>query len=180
MKKIHPEFAFQSRELGAQIDDTLGDPPDRSNYARVIKSLLGEYADGSEYDDVNLLSFALADYLRFDDPAGLLAQCEHYDKGDASKILSMVSCADEGANKALLAVGRSNPELTRKAIVTAFLFKNQKRWSAEDNSLEALQKSEDGEVEDGQQEDGRDDDSDQLIPGADFEQLFDTRGDENG
>lgn len=170
MKKIHPEFAFQSRELGAQIDDTLGDPPDHKNYARVIKSLLGEYAAGSEFDDVNLLSFALADYLKFDDPAGLLAQCEHYNKGDASKILSMVSCADADANKALLAVSQSNPELTRKAIVTAFLFKNQKRWTAEDSSLDALQKSEEGE----------DEDEDQLIPGEDFEQLFDTRGDENG
>ncbi len=33
-KNIHDEFAYQSRELGAQIEDTLGDPPDRKNYAR--------------------------------------------------------------------------------------------------------------------------------------------------
>ena len=72
----------------------------------------------------------------------------------------------------IVAVGKSNPELTRKAIVTAFLFKNQKRWTAEDSSLDALQKSEEGEDED--------EDEDQLIPGEDFEQLFDTRGDENG
>ena len=44
MKNIHPEFAYQSRELGIQIEDTLGDPPDRKNYANVVKSLLGEYA----------------------------------------------------------------------------------------------------------------------------------------
>lgn len=169
MKKIHPEFAFQSRELGAQIEDTLGEPPNRKNYAKVIKSLIGEYANGSEIDDVNLLSFALADYIRFDDPAGLLAQCEHYDKGDASKILSMVSCIDDDASKALTAVCTSNPELARKAVITAFLFKNQKRWTDEDHSLEALQKDEGGE----------DEDEDQLAPGHDFEQLFDSRGDEN-
>jgi len=170
MKKIHPEFAFQSRELGAQIEDTLGEPPDRKNYAKVIKSLIGEYANGSEIDDVNLLSFALVDYVRFDDPAGLLAHSENYDKGDASKVLSMVSCADAGASKALMTVGNSNPELARKAIITAFLFKNQKRWTDEDHTLEALQKDEDGDV---------DDDEDQLMPGQDFENLFDSRGDEN-
>jgi len=169
MKKIHPEFAYQSRELGAQIEDTLGEPPDRKNYAKVIKSLIGEYANGSEIDDVNLLSFALADYIRFDDPAGLLAQCEHYDKGDASKMLSMVSCADADASKALAAVCNNNPDLARKAIITAFLFKNQKRWLDEDHSLEALQKDEGDD----------DEDEDQLTPGQDFEQLFDSRGDEN-
>lgn len=169
MKKIHPEFAFQSRELGVQIEDTLGEPPDRRNYAKVIKSLIGEYANGSEIDDVNLLSFALVDHVRFDDPAGLLAQCEYYDKGDASKMLSMVSCVDENAGKALIAVCTNNPELARKAIITAFLFKNQKRWTEEDHSLEALQKDEGGD----------DDDEDQLTPGQDFENLFDSRGDEN-
>jgi len=166
MKNIHPEFAFQSRELGAQIEDTLGEPPDRKNYARVIKSLIGEYAKGSEIDDVNLLSFALAGHIRFDDPAGLLAQCEHYDKGDASKMLSMVSCADADANKALIAVCTNTPELARKAILTAFLFKNTKRWSQENHALEELQKEEDG---------GDDEDEDQLTPGHDFEQLFDSR-----
>ncbi len=47
MKNIHPEFAYQSRELGIQIEDTLGDPPDRKNYAKVIKSLIGEFANGT-------------------------------------------------------------------------------------------------------------------------------------
>ena len=36
-----------------------------------------------------------------------------------------------------------NPELARKAIITAFLFKNPKRWTDEDHSLEALQEEED-------------------------------------
>jgi hypothetical protein len=167
---IHDEFAYQSRELGAQIEDTLGDPPDRKNYSRVIQSLLGEFAKGAAIDDVNLLSFALADYLRFDDPAGLLAQCRQYDKGDAAKAMAMVSCADAEAGKALSTVFASNPELARKAVITAFLFKNAKRWTAVDNSLEALQ-----------QEEGGDDieDEDQLTPGHDFEQLFDAREDEN-
>jgi hypothetical protein len=169
MIKIHPEFAYQSRELGVQIEDTLGEPPDRKNYARVIKSLIGEYANGSEIDDVNLLSFALADHIRYDDPAGLLAQCEQYDQGDASKISNMVSCVDDEASKALATVCKNNPELARKAILTAFLFKNQKRWAEEDHTLEALQKEEGGE----------DEDEDQLTPEQDFEQLFDSRGDEN-
>lgn len=166
MLKIHPEFAFQSRELGAQIEDTLGEPPDKKNYARVIKSLIDEFAKGFAFDDVNLLSFALADYLRFDDPAALLAQCEHYDKGDASKILSMVSCADADANKALIAVCTNTPDLARKAIITAFLFKNKKRWAQEDQTIDDLQKEEEGVDED---------EEDHLTPEHAFEQLFDTR-----
>lgn len=166
MKNIHHEFAYQSRELGVQIEDTLGEPPDQKSYAKVIKSLIGEFANGSELDDVNLLSFALADYLRFDDPAGLLAQCVHYDKGDASKIFGMVSCADEDAKKALTAVCNNNPELARKAIITSFLFKNPKRWVQEDNSLEALQQEEDGVEEE-----------DDLTPGQDIAQLFDSHDD---
>ena len=170
MKNIHPEFAYQSRELGIQIEDTLGEPPDRRYYAKVIKSLIGEYANGSGIDDVNFLSFALADYLRFDDPAGLLAQSKRYDEGDAAKVVKMVSCNDDEATKALMNVFDNNPELARKAIITAFLFKNIHRWSDEDNSLEALQKDE-----------GKDDEEeeDQFTPGQDIEHLFDSRGDEN-
>ena len=173
-KNIHHEFAFQSRELGAQIEDTLGEPPDRKNYARVIASLIGEYASGREIDDVNLLSFALADYLRFDDPAGLLAQCRQYDKGDAAKTVAMVSCADAEAGKALAAVAAGNPELARKAIITAFLFKNTKRWTAEDNSLDALQE------EDNKAEGHGMEDEDHVEPGQDFMDIFDSRGDGNG
>jgi hypothetical protein len=170
-KNIHHEFAYQSRELGVQIEDTLGEPPDRKNYANVIASLIGEYANGTEIDDVNLLSFALADHLRFDDPAGLLAQCKQYDVGDAAKVITMVSCENAEAAKALAAVAVNNPELARKAIITAFLFKNTKRWAAEDNSLEALQEEESGkEMED----------EDHVEPGQDFVDLFDSRGDGNG
>ena len=170
MKKIHPEFAYQSRELGAQIEDTLGEPPNKKNYANVVKSLIGEYANGVEFDDVNLLSFALADYLRFDDSAGLLAQSENYEGGDAARCFNMVACIDPQANKALTAVFGSNPELARKAIITAFLFKNRKRWSEEDHTLETLQKDENGHD---------DEDEDQLEAGHEVEQLFDSRGDGN-
>ena len=173
MNKIHPEFAFQSRELGAQIDDTLGEPPDRKNYALVVKSLLGEYANGNGIDDVNFLSFALVDRLRFDDPAGLLGQSAQYDEGDAQAVIKMVSLidADAVAGKALSTVAEKNPQLARKAIITAFLFKNHKRWVDDDHSLETLQKDED--------KDEYDEEEDQLAPGQDIENLFDSRGDEN-
>ena len=167
---IHHEFAYQSRELGIQIEDTLGEPPDRKNYASVIKSLIGEYAKGTEIDDVNLLSFALADHLRFDDPAGLLAQCKQYDKGDAAKAVTMVSCADAEASKALATVFANNPELARKAVITAFLFKNTKRWADVDN--EALQEEEESDMDDGE-------DDERGVPSQDVIDLFDTREDGN-
>jgi len=167
---IHHEFAYQSRELGIQIEDMLGEPPDRKNYASVIKSLIGEYAKGTEIDDVNLLSFALADHLCFDDPAGLLAQCKQYDKGDAAKAVAMVSCADAGASKALATVFANNPELARKAVITAFLFKNTKRWADVDN--EALQEEEESDMDDGE-------DDERGVPSQDVIDLFDTREDGN-
>jgi hypothetical protein len=169
MKKIHTEFAYQSRELAIQIEDTLGDPPDRKTCAKVVKSLIDEFARGSEIDDVNLLSFALADHLRFNDPAGLLAQCEQYDRGDTAKVLAMVSCDDDTASRAVITVAKANPQLVRQAILTAFLYKNPKRWSIEDQSLEALQKSEGGD----------EDDEEQLAQGHDIEHLFDANGDKH-
>jgi hypothetical protein len=168
MKKIHPEFAYQSRELGIQIEDTLGDPPDKKYYAKVVKSLIDEFAGGSEIDDVNLLSFALSDYLIFNDKAGLLMQSMQYDEGDVEKVLSMVSCKNEMAGKALVTVALAKPQLARRAIVTAFLFKHPKQWFDEDHSLESLHKSEGGD---------EDEDEDQLAQGHDIEHLFDTNGD---
>lgn len=171
MKNIHPEFAYQSRELGIQIEDTLGEPPDRKHYALVIQSLIDEFANGFAMDDVNLLSFALADRLRFDDPAGLMAQCMRYDDGDAAQTRKLVSCVDDGANKALDTVFASDPDLARKAVITAFLYKNQARWLDEDHSLDALHKAE-GADEDDEEED-------QLTPGHNIDHLFDTHGEEN-
>ena len=118
---------------------------------------------------MNLLSFALVDRMRFDDPAGLLAQSAQYDEGDAQKVVKMVSFIDDEANKAFTTVANKDPELARKAIITAFLYKNQKRWLDEDHSLETLQKEEGDE----------DEDEDQLTSGQDIEHLFDSRGDEN-
>ncbi len=171
-KNIHHEFAYQSRELGVQIEDTLGEPPDRKFYARVISALISEYAKGTGLDDVNMLSFALTDHLRFDDPAGLLAQCKEYDDGDASQTIGMVSCADAEAAKALATVAASNPELARKAILTAFLFKNTKRWMPTEEVAEE-------EEEDDKEEGNGMEDEDQVGPGQDFMDLFDSRGDGN-
>lgn len=175
-KNIHHEFAYQSRELGVQIEDTLGEPPDRKNYANVIKSLIGEFAKGTEIDDVNLLSFALADHLSFDDPAGLLAQCKQYENGDPAKVVTMVSCADAEAARALASISARNPDLARKAIITAFLFKNTKRWTDVDNSLDALQEEEQEKEKGGNEME----DEDHVAPGQDFMDLFDTREDGNG
>ena len=172
MKRIHPEFAYQSRELGIQIEDTLGEPPDRKNYQRVIDSLLGEFANGTEIDDVNLLSFALAEHLQFDDVAGLLVAGQQYEEGDATKVVKMVSTTHSATADALTSVFSSNPELARKAIVTAFLFKNGKRWTDEDHSLDALQAEED-------KENAENEDEDQMAGTEDIEQLFDNRGDDN-
>lgn len=163
MKKIHAEFAYQSRELGIQIEDTLGDPPDRKTYAKVVKSLIDEFANGSEIDDVNLLAFALVDHLRFIDIPGLFSQCEQYDQGDTAKVLSMVACNDDAAGRAVIAVAANRPELARRAIITAFLYKNPKRWSEEDHSLESLQKSDEGD----------DEEEDQLSSGHGIDHLFD-------
>src|ERR1035437_2834620 len=132
MKSIHPEFMYQSRELGIQIDDTLGEPPDRRNYDRVINALIGEFANGLELGDVNLLSFALANHLVFDDAPGVLAEGSQYETGDASKVLKIVSCSNVESGNALATVFVADPELERKAIITAFLYKNPKRWTYED------------------------------------------------
>lgn len=172
MKSIHPEFIYQSRELAIQIEDTLGEPPDRKNYNRVIDALINEFANGFEVDDVNLLSFALANHLVFNDAQGLLAEGRQYDRGDAAKVLQMVSCSNAASGNALAAVSKANPELARKAVITAFLYKNPKRWTDEDHSLDALQQEED-------KENKVEDDEEQFAHGEDIEHLFDTRGDEN-
>jgi len=180
-KKIHQEFAFQSRELGAQIEDTLGEPPDLKRYAAVITSLITEYAKGTEIDDVNLLSFALFSYLSFDDPVGLLAQCKQYDKGDAQKAIAMVSCADADAAKALAAIAAKNPELARKAILTAFLFKNTKRWMPAEDTDEMEQEEERDDLHaDDEKIKESDDNVESGGEGQDVMGLFDVREDKNG
>ena len=172
MKNIHQEFIYQSRELGVQISDTLGEPPDRKRYERVIASLIGEYANGTVIDDVNMLSFALVDHLVFGNTAGLLAEAKNYEEGDAAKVMQMVSCANSSSSDALATVFAADPELTRKAIITAYLFKHPKGWKDEDHSLDALQEEED-------KENDMEDDDEQGTHGENIEHLFDTRGDGN-
>ena len=163
---------YQSRELGVQIDDTLGEPPDRRNYDRVINALIGEFASGFEIGDVNLLSFALANHLVFDDAPGLLAESHQYDAGDAAKVLKMVSCSNVESGNALATVFEADPELMAKKMIAHIDHKNPKRWTDEDHSLDALQEEED-------KENKVEDDDEQVSHGEDIEHLFDTRGDEN-
>lgn len=173
MKNIHPEFHYQARELGFQVSDTLGDPPDRKRYERVIESLLGEYAKGNGIEDVNLLSFALADHLVFGDAKVLLAEAAQYEAGNAEQVMKLVSCTTATAGDALAALYESNPELTRKAVITAFLYKNPMSWKEEDHSLDALQEEEDKENDLENEDDASD------LHGENIKHLFDTRGEGN-
>ena len=78
MKRVHPEFAYQSRELEGQIEGTLGDPPNKKNYQMMVDALVSEYAGGSGIDDVNLMAFALVDKIKFLDAKGLLREAADY------------------------------------------------------------------------------------------------------
>ncbi|RZT04360.1 hypothetical protein SAMN05216319_3858 [Duganella sp. CF402] len=165
MRKVHPEFAYQSRELEGQIEGILGDPPDRKNYQRMVDALVGEYADGGGIEDVNMLAFALVDHIEFNNPKGLLAEAEDYEFGDAARVFAMASCKGDEAARMYEAIGQSMPDLARQAIITAFLHKNPRKWDDDDQSLEQLSANDDGDdIED---EDGASDD---------FAQMFDQDG----
>jgi hypothetical protein len=166
MRKVHPEFAYQSRELEGQIDGILGDPPNRKNYQMMQQALMSEYAEGGGIEDVNMMSFALVDHIRFIDPKGLLAQSVQYDEGDPAKVFAMAAC-DGDAAPMYAAMTENHPELARQAIITAFLFKHPRKWDDDDQSLEQLSKNDDGDDE--HDEDGVTDD---------FAQMFDQDGDE--
>jgi hypothetical protein len=165
MRKVHPEFAYQSRELEGQIEGILGDPPDRKNYKMMVDALVGEYAQGGGIEDVNMLAFALVDHIEFTNPKGLLAEAEDYEFGDAARVFAMAECKGEEAAKMYAAIADSMPDLARQAIITAFLHKNPRKWDDDDQSLEQLSANDDGDdVED---EDGATDD---------FAQMFDQDG----
>ena len=165
MRKVHPEFAYQSRELGGQIDGILGDPPNRKNYDLMLSALMGEYADGGGIEDVNMMSFALVDHITFSDSKGLLKEAGEYDGGEPSKVFAMAAC--EGEAEAMYAAMTDNhPDLARQAIITAFLFKHPRMWEEEDNSFDKLGENDDGD--DREDDDGVSDD---------FAQMFD-QGDE--
>ena len=167
MKKVHPEFAFQSRELEGQIDGTLGDPPNRKNYDMMVQALVSEYANGDGLDDVNMMAFALVDRIRFTDAKGLAREAMDYESDDPAKVFAMANCDVDEQGKAMYAsVCENHPELARQAIVTAYLFKNQARWEDDDQSLEQL----------GRNDEGDDDDLDESAVGDDFSQIFDQEG----
>ena len=168
MRKIHPEFAYQSRELGGQIDGILGDPPNRKNYALMQAALVSEYASGGGIEDVNMMSFALVDHLTFSNPKGLLKEAAEYDGGDASAVFGMAACAGQG--EMYEAITRNHPELARQAIITAFLFKHPRKWEADDQSLDQLAKDDDGE------QSNRDYDDEDGEVTDDFANMFDQDG----
>jgi hypothetical protein len=173
MRKVHPEFAYQSRELGGQIDGILGDPPNRKNYDLMVGALVSEYASGGGIEDVNMMSFALVDHITFSNPKGLLLESAEYDGGDPSKVFAMAAC--EGKGESMYAAMTDNhPELARQAIITAFLFKHPRLWDEDDQSLDQLARDDDGDNEHDEYEghDGHDGDG----VSDDFAQVFDQDG----
>ena len=171
MTRVHPEFAYQSRELDGQIDGILGDPPNKKNYKMMVDALVSEYAGGGGIEDVNMMSFALVDRIAFIDPKGLLKSAAEYESDDPSSVFGMAKCDAEG-EAMYAAITERHPELARQAIITAFLFKNQRKWTDDDQSLEQLSAGDDGEQD--YDEDGHDSDG-----GAtdDFANVFDQDGD---
>jgi hypothetical protein len=166
MKRVHPEFAYQSRELEGQIEGVLGDPPDRKNYQRMVDALVSEYTQGGGLDDVNLMSFALVDRIRFLDPKGLVREAHDYEGGDPAAVFAMAECTGDDGAAMYEAMTREHPKLARKAIITAFLYKNQNRWEDDDQSLDQLAEGEED-----------DDDEEQGAVSDDFIQMFDQDGD---
>jgi hypothetical protein len=162
MRKVHPEFAYQSRELGGQIEGILGDPPNRKNYEQMLQALVAEYASGGGIEDVNMMSFALVDHITFSNPKGLLAESIDYDGGDPARVFAMAACEGE-AGAMYEAMTENHPELARQAIITAFLFKHPRMWDEDDQSLEQL----------GENDDGDDDEHEEGMVSDDFAQMFD-------
>lgn len=169
MKRIDSEFAFQASELEGQIEGILGDPPNHKNYRMMVDALLVEYTKGSFVEDVNLLSFALVDHLRFNDLSGLLSSAKQYESENPAEAIAMVSCDNSPYANMLAAISKTHPDLARQAVIVAFLHKNRKLWLHEDNAPPA------------DEEDDEDDNQDEnAAPSADFVGLFDEKGDGNG
>ncbi len=161
MRRVHPEFAYQSRELGGQIDGILGDPPNRKNYEMMQSALVSEYAAGGGIEDVNMMSFALVDHITFSNTKGLLAEAGEYDGGDPEKVFAMAACEGDAAAM-YAAMTENHPDLARQAIITAFLFKHPRMWDEDDQSFDQLGENDDGD-------DVGDDDG----VSDDFAQMFD-------
>jgi hypothetical protein len=166
MRKVHPEFAYQSRELAAQIDGILGDPPDRKNYQKMLDALMDEYASGGGIEDLNMMAFALVDVIEFSDPKAILADAADYEYGDPSRVFAAASCPEGKPAQMLAALEESHPDLGRQAIVTAFLHKHPRLWDEDDTSLDQLAEGDEGD----------DDDDDDNMVSDDFSQMFDQEG----
>ncbi len=167
MRRVHPEFAYQSRELAGQIEGILGDPPNQKNYDLMVNALIGEYASGAGIEDVNMMSFALVDHIAFSDSKGLLREAAEYEGGDPAKVFDMAACEGE-AEAMYSAIQEHHPDLARQAIITAFLYKNPRLWDEEDHSFDQLGENDDG--------DDADDEHDGSVS-DDFAQMFDKEDD---
>lgn len=167
MRRVHPEFAYQSRELDGQVEGILGDPPNKKNYELMVQALVSEYASGGGIEDVNMMAFALVDHIKFTDPKGLMAETRHYDGGNPEAVFAMAECEGEEAAKMYSEMTTNFPELARQAIITAFLYKHPRQWDEDDQSLEQLSRGDEGE----------DDEEDEMIS-DDFAQMFDQEGDQ--
>ena len=167
MRRVHPEFAYQSRELDGQVEGILGDPPNKKNYELMVQALVSEYASGGGIEDVNMMAFALVDHIKFTDPKGLMAETRNYDSSKPESVFAMAECSGEEACKMYAEMTANFPELARQAIITAFLYKHPRQWDEDDQSLEQLSRGDEGE----------DEDEDEMIS-DDFAQMFDQEGDQ--
>lgn len=144
-KRVDDEFSFQVRELAEQIKGILGDPPNQKNYDMMVKALLAEYRKDDIVEDVNLLSFALVDHLTFDKPGKLLTSAKKYNASHPAEIASSVSCAKHEYSALLEHLFATHPDLTRKAIIVAFLHKNPALWLGQEAAPEIEDEEEDDE-----------------------------------
>ncbi|NNM70068.1 MAG: hypothetical protein HKM00_08950 [Gallionella sp.] len=147
MKRIDDEFAFQVRELADQITGILGDPPNQKNYDMMVRALLAEYTKETIVEDVNLLSFALVDHLSFDKPGRLLTAAKKYHSPHPAEVSAMVSCASTDYTALLARLFESHPELTRQAVIVAFLHKNPDLWLAQEGAPEIDEEDDEDELD---------------------------------
>lgn len=168
MRRVHPEFAYQSRELDGQVEGILGDPPNKKNYEMMVQALVSEYAGGGGIEDVNMMAFALVDHIKFTNPKGLMAETRNYDSGKPEAVFAMAECVGDEACRMYEQMTANFPELARQAIITAFLYKNPRQWDEDDQSLDQLARNDEGE----------DDESEDQMVSDDFAQMFDQEGDD--
>jgi hypothetical protein len=129
-------------------------------------ALVSEYASGGGIEDVNMLAFALVDHIEFSDPKGLLAESRGLRvRRRRPRVFAMASCKGEPAARMYAALEENLPDLARQAIITAFLYKNPRKWDDDDQSLEQLSANDDG-----------DDVEDEDHATDDFAQMFDKDG----